>query len=220
MSSQHLIPPHVDPAEEEQRLERRAARMVRRKQHRRARLILWGTISTSVLLLGTIGYLYLQILGALAAPAPSTYQAINNITCDSAMQSSYHVHVHLSIYVRGRSVTVPQGIGIGTNPGCFYWLHTHTSNGIIHVEAPAKSASLTLNSFLTIWHDGFASLNFPPELNQASGWKIYLNGQQLPATTPMTAAIPLLSHGLITLEYGTPNLPPDMPNGYQFPPGE
>ena len=54
MDTQQLIP-HTDPEQEELRQVRRAARMLRRKQQHRARILLWSAISMCVLLLGLTG---------------------------------------------------------------------------------------------------------------------------------------------------------------------
>ena len=84
MSSQQIVP-RVDPEEEELRKERREGRRLRRKQQRRARIILWSTISLSVLLLLVIGFFYLQIQNILAIN--TAYPPINGITCDSPQLS-------------------------------------------------------------------------------------------------------------------------------------
>ena len=204
MSSQQLIP-SSDPEQEELGQERRAARIQRRKQRRRAQLILWSTIGSSIILLGLMSFLYLRLQAMLA------YPPINGVPCESAEQNNYHIHVHLTIYINGRRAIIPQGIGIAADHSCFYWMHTHTSDGIIHIEAPAKVHNVALDDFLTIWHDGFARLNFPPELNQNSGWNIYINGKPFAGTvtSPLNTEVPLASHDVVTLEYGTNNPPPD-----------
>ncbi len=208
-----LLPP-MTPEEEELRQQRREARMQRKRQRRRARILLASTVTTCVVLVALLGYFLLRLQASLT-PA---YPPINGITCDSNMSITYHIHVHLTIYINGNPVTIPQGIGIPSGGNCFYWLHTHTPDGIIHVEAPSKSDTwLALDDFIAIWHDGFASLNFPPQLEQP-GWKLYLNGQPFTATTtPARAEIRFRSHNVITLEYGAPYYPPDRPDTYHFP---
>jgi hypothetical protein len=216
MGSQHLIV-DADPEPEEIREQRRAARMQRRNERRRAKIILWGTIGSSILLLGLIGIIYLQIQSILATNA--AHSSINGIPCDSTMQNGYHIHVHLSIYINGKYVTIPSDIGIAADGSCFYWMHTHASDGIIHIEAPGKLHNLALDDFLTIWHDGFAKLNFPTELNKETGWKIYVNGKLFPGTitSPLNTEVPLAAHDVVTLEYGSFNPRPD--ELYAFPPG-
>ncbi len=198
MSSQQLIPPS-DLDQEHLREERRAARMLRRRERRRARIIYWFSIGSAVLLLGIMGFAYLQMQAMLAFNA--AHPPINGVTCDTMEQGGYHIHAHLTIYVNGQHVTVPKGIGIAPDGSCFYWLHTHTSDGIIHIEAPQKQHNEALDDFLTIWHDGFAGLGFPTALNQQTGWKIYVNGK------PFSGVV---------LEYGSPNPLPD--SFYIFPP--
>ncbi len=208
MSSKQLIP-GPDSEQEAIRQQRREARMRRMREQRRAKIMLWGTIGSSILLLGVIGFTYLQVQANLATN--TAYPPINGIACDSVMQNGYHIHVHLTIYVNGQRVTIPKGVGIATDGSCFYWMHTHTSDGIIHIEAPQKLHNLALDDFLTIWHNRFANLNFPAALNQQIGWKIYINGKPFasPITSPLSTEVPLASHDIVTLEYGSPNPPPD-----------
>src|SRR5438105_15916173 len=104
MSSQQLIP-RIDPEQEELLQERRAARMMRRKQQIRARILLWFTISVSILLLSSIGFAYLQIQNSLAHN--SLYPPLSGISCDSMEHNNYHIHVHFTIYINGEQVTIP-----------------------------------------------------------------------------------------------------------------
>ena len=213
MSSQQLIP-QLDPEQEEIRRERRAARRHRRRQSQRAKLILWSTIGSSLLLLGLISFIFLQIQRIVSYNP--LYPPINGVPCDSTEQDAYHIHVHLTIYLHGQRVAIPAGIGIAPDGSCFYWMHTHTADGIIHIEAPSKVHNVALDDFLTIWR--FAKLNFPVQLNAATGWKIYINGKPFAGTvtSPLHTEVPLASHDAVTLEYGTPNPPPD--TFYAFPP--
>ena len=43
---------------------------------------------------------------------------------------------------------VPTGIGLRET--CVYWLHTHATSGLIHVEAPEEQP-FTLGQFFAIW---------------------------------------------------------------------
>ncbi len=214
MSREQLLSP-PDPEQARLREERRAARMQRRREQRRAKIILWSTIGSSIILLGLIGFIYLQMQALLSFNA--AHPPINGVTCDTMEQGGYHIHVHLTIYVNGRYVTVPKGIGIAPDGSCFYWLHTHTSDGIIHIEAPQKQHNEALDDFVAIWHDGFAMLDFPAALTQPTGWKIYVNGKPFSGvvTSPLSTEVPLASHDVVTLDYGVHNPPPDI--FYAFP---
>jgi len=218
--SQQLIPQETDTGQEElqrERKERVEARRQRRKLRRRTQLLLWGAIGSSIVLLGLMGFIFLQIQSIIAFNA--LHPPINGVSCDSREQNAYHIHIHLTIYLNGNPTPIPAGIGIPSDGTCFYWMHTHTSDGIIHIEDPAKLHNLALDDFLAIWRDGFAKLNFPPQINQHTGWKIYVNGKPFAGvvTSPLNTEVPLASHDLVTLEYGTPNPPPD--TIFVFPPG-
>jgi len=214
MSSQQVTSPiTIDPLQEEIRQQRREARMERRHRHNRARIILWCTIGSTILLLGLLGFFYLQIQSIIAYN--NAYPITNGVACDPTMQIKYHIHVHLTIYINGKPYTLPQGVGLAPDGSCDYWMHTHTSDGIIHIEAP-ENRNLSLDDFLNIWYKVFPKLNPPPQLAQ-TGWKIYLNGK--PRTdlvaAPLHIEMPLTSHNFITMEFGTPNPPPD--TFYVFP---
>jgi hypothetical protein len=75
---------------------------------------------------------------------------IDGIHCDTMEGAVEHIHSHLQIFNRGRSVEVPAQVGIMPIAGCLYWVHTHASDGIIHIESPAVR-TFTLGQFFDIW---------------------------------------------------------------------
>ena len=87
---------------------------------------------------------------------------------------TFHVHAHLDVFVNGRHVVVPAGIGInikdpgvqsGPNPDgstgyggirlcatpCISPLHTHDDTGILHTES-ATAVPNQLGQLFTEWH--------------------------------------------------------------------
>jgi hypothetical protein len=148
---------------------------------------------------------------------------IDGITCQAGEQVLFHIHAHLTIFVRGVARQVPAGIGIAppyqveatpqgafvAGASCFMWLHTHAADGIIHTESPIDR-TYTLGDFFDIWGQP-------------------LNREQVgPAHGPVTAllnarvfignprSIPLLAHAQIQLEVGKPLVAPEQiafPNG-------
>jgi hypothetical protein len=109
-------------------------------------------------------------------PPPATHDGapIGSVGCSPSEEVVYHIHIHVRIFVRGESRPLPPAIGIvGPVPRrtpwgmmqyashCYYWLHSHTSDGLIHVEAPAV-ARYTFGDFLDVWG------NPPPELRSGS----------------------------------------------------
>lgn len=135
----------------------------------------------------------------------SAYPPMDGIYCDKLEQTAYHIHAHLTIYINGQNVPVPQGIGIASDQSCFYWLHTHTSDGVIHIEAPAHS-TFTLANFLDIWEVQFSQLGFRTELASSDGWTIYVNGKQVKGDFK---SVTLTAHELITMMYNSPKAKPD-----------
>ena len=103
--------------------------------------------------------------GTPLAPASTsaTGQTVDGIHCDTSEQAAYHIHTHLSVYVDGQQRPLPAGVGIvepesqQTTAGpfdgashCYYWLHVHAQDGVIHIESPT-TASYTLGQFFDLW---------------------------------------------------------------------
>ena len=148
---------------------------------------------------------------------------IDRIDCQSQEQVLFHIHAHLTVFVRGQARQVPAGIGIAqpyqvaTTPEgafvaaapCFMWLHTHAADGIIHTESPVQR-TYTLGEFFDIWGQ---PLN-PYQVGPAHGLVTALfNGR---AYIGNPREIPLLAHAQIQLEVGRPLVAPEnitFPNG-------
>jgi hypothetical protein len=91
----------------------------------------------------------LAVFLATTAEVP-TGQPVRNIKCESMEGQVQHIHQHLVILDHGKSVTIPADVGRPLLTPCLYWLHTHTPDGIIHVESP-NFRSFTLGDFFAIW---------------------------------------------------------------------
>lgn len=73
--------------------------------------------------------------------------------CDREMAGGYHIHPTLQIVANGEPVSVPTNIGVG--PTCMTVLHTHTPDGLIHVESP-EQRDFTLGDFFAVWQQPFS----------------------------------------------------------------
>ena len=163
---------------------------------------------------------------AAAALAPATTGAtgrtVDGIECQASEQPLFHIHAHLTIFVDGAARQVPYGIGIvGARPestasgpfvaggSCFYWLHTHAADGIIHVESPLRRL-YTLGDFFDIWGQPLG----PNRVGPASGHVTALYDGKLYVGNPRD--IPLDAHAQIQLEVGRPLVEPVE---ITFPPG-
>jgi len=159
----------------------------------------------------------------LAYPSDATTApAVDGIQCQMTEQVVQHIHAHLAVFVGGRQRQIPAGVGIGaprqivlTNAGpyasggqCFYWLHTHTADGIIHIESPVAQA-FTLGQFFDVWGQTLTEKQVGPASGNVTA---YVNGRKFTGTP---AAIPLSDHAFIQLDVGANA----SPQPYSFPPG-
>jgi hypothetical protein len=133
------------------------------------------------------------------------YPVVDNIACQTSEQLAYHIHAHLSVYINGQSFALPAQIGIAPDSSCYYWLHTHDTSGIIHIESPSSKV-YTLGTFFREWHDYFSALGYPSQLNSTSGWQVYVDGKPYNGDFHN---IQLVAHRLITLAYNSPKATPD-----------
>jgi hypothetical protein len=144
----------------------------------------------------------------------ATGATIDGVQCNSGEKLVYHVHTHLTIFVNGSPRQVPYGIGIvspqvqQTSRGpfvasgsCFYWLHTHAADGIIHVESPIHR-TYTLGNFFNIWHQPLGPNQVGPVKGKVTA---FYNGQ---VYKDNPRDIPLGSHTQVQLDVGTPLIAP------------
>ena len=100
----------------------------------------------------------LAIGAALQPPSPprqspsnvAVGQTIDGISCDAQEGQRLHIHQHLTVLDHGRPIDIPPNVGQPAMKRCIYWLHTHTPDGVIHIEAPLNR-SFTLGHFFKIW---------------------------------------------------------------------
>ena len=153
---------------------------------------------------------------ALAGTATAvTGQPKDGISCQSSEQTLFHIHAHLTVFVNGQARQVPAAIGIpgavaqSTPAGpaiaqgtCFYWLHTHAADGIIHIESPVHR-SYTLGNFFDEWGQPLSTSRVGP----ASGHVVAIYNGQVFQGNPRD--VPLTAHAQIQLEVGTPLVAPE-----------
>jgi hypothetical protein len=144
---------------------------------------------------------------------------------------TYHLHSHLDVFVGGKHVKVPAGIGIDThNPGvhsgplpdgsiayggidppcktaCISPLHTHADLGLIHTESATPRPN-TLGQFFVEWN---VRLNRTCVGAYCKGVRVYVNGTRF-RRDPRT--IRLANHTEIAIVVGTPPkaIPAKFPN--------
>lgn len=142
-----------------------------------------------------------------STPAPWT---IPNVDVVSGMQRAGvlavdfqqpvgHIHTHLDIFINGQLTIIPAGIGmvepfVAPNGNFFSFvemarLHTHRTNGIIHIEPDFKPLGpYTLGQFFDIWQvklnqnqiGAYCTYNQQNDANclpDRQNLSVYINGQ-------------------------------------------
>jgi hypothetical protein len=135
----------------------------------------------------------------------------------------FHVHAHLDVFVDGRRIIVPAGIGIDTtNPDvhsfseadgstswggikgcsqpCISPLHTHADYGILHTES-ATPVPNKLGQFFTEWGVTLSATCVADFCSPAKPIAIYVDGSQF---TGDPTTIELSDHREIAIVIGTP----------------
>ena len=141
---------------------------------------------------------------AFASPLLAQAPAVHGITCDAGEGQRIHIHQRLTIFKRGVPVPVPAQIGIPLMTPCIYWLHTHTPDGIIHVEAP-QDRSFTLGDFFAIWGRPLDKSHAVEGLAPGDSMRVWVDGKVYRGDP---ATIALKAHTDITIQLGPPYTKP------------
>ncbi len=125
--------------------------------------------------------------GDLLAPAPDPDgKPISGVPCSRPAEPEYHVHSHLAVYVDGELRPVPAGIGMVDprteqtrtgpklfGPRCYYGLHLHAQDGVIHAEGP-EPGRFTLGQFFDVWGQPLSSTRVGPARGRVT---VYVDGR-------------------------------------------
>lgn len=143
---------------------------------------------------------------------------VDTIRCQASEQVAYHIHAHLAVFVNGAPRSIPYGIGVvtpdvtqtGQGPfaeatRCYYWLHTHAGDGVIHVESPTQR-QYTLGDFFDIWREPLGGRQVGPAAGSVTA---YVNGVRY---TGDPRGIVLTEHEDIQLDVGAPVVSPEQVN--------
>lgn len=75
------------------------------------------------------------------------------LLCTTDMATKFHIHPELQITIGGVLQRIPAEIGI--QPSCMNSIHTHSADGVLHVESPVQK-DFTLGDFFAVWHKDFS----------------------------------------------------------------
>jgi hypothetical protein len=153
--------------------------------------------------------------GPTLAPASTTTPGtpVDGIQCAPVEQLAYHIHAHLQVFVDGQPRALPGAIGLigpqaqQTPAGpfygatqCYYWLHTHTHDGVIHIESPTQRI-YTLGDFFDEWRQPLSANRVASAKGRVTA---FINGRRW---TKSPRSLPLLPHAVIQLDVGSPVVP-------------
>ena len=172
---------------------------------------------------------------ALHWPAPADAMALTveaGLVPDPKEYTNNHAHSHLDVFIDGRPILVPAGIGINIeDPGvtkfddaagvgygniqlcaqpCISPLHTHDPDGIIHTESKTPEA-LTLGQFFTEWAVELSGTCVGEFCSPEKPVAFYVNGAPY---TGDPGAIELTDLKVIVIVIGTP--PSEIPSTADF----
>jgi hypothetical protein len=169
------------------------------------------TIASDPGALGSEGVPVPQARALAPAGAPAGGRTVDGIQSAPLERLAFHIHAHLTVFVRGRARQVPYGIGIEpplqvqlTPHGPFAvgtsgiaWLHTHAPDGIIHIESPIRTR-FTLGQFFDVWGQPLGPRRVGPARGMVTA---FYNGRHFLGDP---REIPLTAHAQIELAVGRP----------------
>lgn len=123
---------------------------------------------------------------------------------------AFHIHQHLDLFVNGKHVSVPAGIGIYDNT-FITEMHTHDADGVLHVES-GKNRPYTLGQFFGEWS---VRLNTHCLGRYCGNLHWWINGKPQSGNP---ADLVVRAHQEIAIAAGKP--PTRIPTNYKFPAGE
>jgi hypothetical protein len=134
-------------------------------------------------------------------PTAPNGETVGGIACDAQEGQRIHIHQHLVIFDHGHEVAIPPNVGQPAGKRCIYWLHTHTPDGIIHIEAP-HNRSFMLGDFFRVWGQPLSRTKAATAVAAKGGsLKVWVNGKPYSGDP---SKIPLNAHTDIVIEAGPP----------------
>jgi hypothetical protein len=125
-------------------------------------------------------------------------ERIQSLGIPAPGRETYHIHARLHVYANGQPVTVPANIGIDQASGTASALHTHDTQGIIHIEAD-QPFTVKLSDFFEIWGVKFADDQLGSFKNAGDQTlQVFVNGTKV--DKPSTYV--LKAHDTVIVGYG------------------
>ncbi|TLX79342.1 MAG: hypothetical protein E6L05_01050 [Thaumarchaeota archaeon] len=144
--------------------------------------------SKSVKALIVIGMVAVIAGGVYWSQTSNNQPMVDDVRCDPTEFVDYHIHNE-----------------------CLFWLHTHNTSGVIHIEAPANK-DFTLGQFFSVWGQTFSNTQiFDKMTSDKETLHVYVNGKEVNGDL---RNIKINAHDEIAIVYGTS--PIIIPSIYDF----
>jgi hypothetical protein len=144
---------------------------------------------------------------------------VSNIGLQPPAQETliYHHHAHLDLFVNGKRVTVPAGVGIIVNQqqqtASYAEMHTHAPNDILHVET-GRPVTFNLSQFFGVWGVRLTRSCIGSFKGSCGRVQMWVNGKKYVGDP---AKLVLKNHQEIALVLGKP--PATIPSSFNWPAG-
>lgn len=192
-----------------------------------------GTVASSSSIAASPSVQDLEVVLHWPAPSdPLERTVAAGLMPDVRESQGFHAHAHLDVFIDGKPMVVPAGIGINVadpavhrfdkpdgsveygdiercDRACISPLHTHSTDGILHTES-ASTEPNTLGQFFAEWGVGLSE-TCVGEYCPPTPIAIFLNGERY---TGDPGAIELTDRLEIAIVIGTP--PPQIPSTADF----
>lgn len=126
--------------------------------------------------------------------------------------TTMHIHPDVQVFVHGEQETVPEGIGISGNGGAS--LHTHSADGVVHVESSVVR-DFTLGEFFDVWGVRLTGNCLGGYCEQGQDRLIvFKDGNRM--SGPVRSVV-LDDQSVVVITFGTPEeLPDPIPSSFDF----
>lgn len=205
---------------EKKELARQQREAVRRRVKRaeRARQLLWVGAIAALIAVGVLWFTKSEepatrpavLPGELTTQAPWDANAAQSADRADAIGLpaegvALHEHADVQVFVHGVQQSVPESIGI-SGAGATS-LHTHTSDGLVHIESSDAGHTFTLGEFLDVWGVRLSATCLGGYCRtDADTLQVFKDGQEV---TGSIRDIVLDNESVIVLTYGTADEVPD-----------
>lgn len=122
--------------------------------------------------------------------------------------TTMHEHADVQVFVNGEQVTVPVGIGIddAQQPAAIQSLHTHSEDGVVHIES-STVRDFTLGEFFDVWGVRLSATCIGGSCEDADNTlRVFKDGE---AVTGPIRDVVLDDQSVIVVTYGTQAQVPD-----------